>query len=75
MESGTLEVVEGTKLASEAKTHPQCHHRSQPRNECFAQNITRASAKQTGASAEEISNSMQQVNETANTTVQKGSMS
>ena len=37
----------------------------------LVQNITRASAKQT-VSAEEVSNSMQQVNEIANTTAQKG---
>ncbi len=72
MESGTLEVVEGTKLASEAKTHLNAIIEVSREMNALVQNITRASAKQT-VSAEEISNSMQQVNEIANTTAQKGS--
>ncbi|MEZ2232393.1 PAS domain S-box protein [Microcoleus sp.] len=72
MESGTLEVVEGTKLASEAKTHLNAIIEVSREMNALVQNITRASAKQT-ISAEEISNSMQQVNEIANTTAQKGS--
>jgi PAS domain S-box-containing protein len=72
MESGTLEVVEGTKLASEAKTHLNAIIEVSREMNALVQNITRASAKQT-VSAEEISSSMQQVNEIANTTAQKGS--
>lgn len=72
MESGTLEVVEGTKLASEAKTHLNAIIEVSREMNALVQNITRASAKQT-ISAEEISSSMQQVNEIANTTAQKGS--
>ncbi|MGB3268124.1 MAG: PAS domain S-box protein [Microcoleus sp.] len=72
MESGTLEVVEGTKLASEAKTHLNAIIEVSREMNALVQNITRASAKQT-VSAEEISKSMQQVNEIANTTAQKGS--
>ncbi|MEG4802729.1 PAS domain S-box protein [Microcoleus sp. ARI1-B5] len=72
MESGTLEVVEGTKLASEAKTHLNAIIEVSREMNALVQNITRASAKQT-VSAEEISNSMQQVNDIANTTAQKGS--
>jgi PAS domain S-box-containing protein len=71
MESGTLEVVEGTKLASEAKTHLNAIIEVSREMNALVQNITRASAKQT-VSAEEVSNSMQQVNEIANTTAQKG---
>lgn len=72
MESGTQEVVEGTKLASEAKTHLNAIIEVSREMNALVQNITRAAAKQT-ISAEEISNSMQQVNEIANTTAQKGS--
>ncbi len=72
MESGTQEVVEGTKLASEAKTHLNAIIEVSREMNSLVQNITRAAAKQT-VSAEEISNSMQQVNEIANTTAQKGS--
>ncbi len=72
MESGTLEVVEGTKLASEAKTHLNAIIEVSREMNALVQNITRASAKQT-ISAEEISSSMQQVNEIANTTARKGS--
>lgn len=72
MESGTLEVVEGTKLASEAKTHLNAIIEVSREMNALVQNITRASAKQT-VSAEEISSSMQQVNEIANTTAKKGS--
>ena len=71
MESGTLEVVEGTKLASEAKTHLNAIIEVSREMNALVQNITRASAKQT-VSAEEVSHSMQQVNEIANTTAQKG---
>ncbi|TAF51940.1 MAG: PAS domain S-box protein [Oscillatoriales cyanobacterium] len=62
MESGTLEVVEGTKLASEAKTHLNA-----------IIEVSREMNALVHVSAEEISNSMQQVNEIANTTAQKGS--
>lgn len=72
MESGTQEVVEGTRLASEAKTHLNAIIEVSREMNSLVQNITRAAAKQT-VSAEEISNSMQQVNEIANTTAQKGS--
>jgi PAS domain S-box-containing protein len=72
MESGTQEVVEGTKLASEAKTHLNAIIEVSREMNALVQNITRAAAKQT-VSAEEISNSMQQVNEIATTTAQKGS--
>jgi PAS domain S-box-containing protein len=72
MESGTQEVVEGTKLASEAKTHLNAIIEVSREMNALVQNITRASAKQT-ISAEEISNSMKQVNEIATTTAQKGS--
>ena len=72
MESGTLEVVEGTKLASEAKTHLNAIIEVSREMNALVQNITRASAKQT-VSAEEVSSSMQQVNEIANMTAQKGS--
>jgi twitching motility protein PilJ len=71
MESGTLEVVEGTKLASEAKTHLNAIIEVSREMNALVENITRASAKQT-ISAEEVSSSMQQVNEIANTTAQKG---
>lgn len=71
MESGTLEVVEGTKLASEAKTHLNAIIEVSREMNALVQNITIASAKQT-VSAEGIANSMQQVNEIANTTAQKG---
>ncbi|MEG4106119.1 PAS domain S-box protein [Microcoleus sp. S13_C5] len=71
MESGTLEVVEGTKLASEAKTHLNAIIEVSREMNALVQNITSASAKQT-VSAEGIANSMQQVNEIANTTAQKG---
>ncbi|MEG4441337.1 PAS domain S-box protein [Microcoleus sp. AT9_B5] len=71
MESGTLEVVEGTKLASEAKTHLNAIIEVSREMNYLVQNITIASAKQT-VSAEGIANSMQQVNEIANTTAQKG---
>jgi len=72
MESGTQEVVEGTRLASEAKTHLNAIIQVSREMNSLVQNITRATAKQT-VSAEEISSSMQQVNEIANTTAQKGS--
>ncbi|MFB8797031.1 MAG: PAS domain S-box protein [Microcoleus sp.] len=72
MESGTQEVVEGTRLASEAKTHLNAIIQVSREMNSLVQNITRAAAKQT-VSAEEISSSMQQVNEIANTTAQKGS--
>jgi PAS domain S-box-containing protein len=72
MESGTQEVVEGTKLASEAKTHLNAIIEVSREMNALVQNITRAAAKQT-ISAEEISNSMKQVNEIATTTAQKGS--
>lgn len=71
MESGTQEVVEGTKLANEAKTHLSAIIEVCREMNALVQNITRAAAKQTG-SAEEIANSMQQVNEIAATTAQKG---
>jgi PAS domain S-box-containing protein len=72
MEAGTQEVVEGTKLASEAKTHLNAIIEVSREMNSLVQNITRAAAKQT-VSAEEISNNMQQVNEIATTTAQKGS--
>ncbi|MGL5064821.1 MAG: methyl-accepting chemotaxis protein, partial [Microcoleus sp.] len=72
MEAGTQEVVEGTKLASEAKTHLNAIVEVSREMNALVQNITRAAAKQT-VSAEEISNSIQQVNEIATTTAQKGS--
>jgi twitching motility protein PilJ len=71
MESGTQEVIEGTKLASEAKTHLIAIIEVSREMNGLVQNITRATAKQT-VSAEEISNSMQQVNEIATNTAQKG---
>jgi twitching motility protein PilJ len=72
MEAGTQEVVEGTKLASEAKTHLNAIIEVSREMNSLVQNITRAAAKQT-VSAEEISNNMQQVNEIATTTAKKGS--
>jgi twitching motility protein PilJ len=72
MEAGTQEVVEGTKLANEAKTHLNAIIEVSREMNSLVQNITRAAAKQT-VSAEEISSNMQQVNEIATTTSQKGS--
>lgn len=71
MESGTQEVVAGTQLANEAKTHLNAIIEVSREMNGLVQNITRASAKQT-ISAEEISTSMQLVSEIATTTAEKG---
>jgi len=71
MESGTQEVVAGTELANEAKTHLNAIIEVSREMNGLVQNITRAAAKQT-ISAEEISTSMQLVSEIATTTAEKG---
>lgn len=72
MEAGTQEVVAGTQLASEAKTHLNAIIEVSREMNALVQTITRAAAKQT-ISAEEISSSMKQVSEIATTTAEKGS--
>jgi methyl-accepting chemotaxis protein len=71
MESGTQEVVAGTDLANEAKTHLNAIIEVSREMNGLVQNITLAAAKQT-ISAEEISTSMQLVSEIATTTAEKG---
>lgn len=70
MEAGTQEVVAGTQLATEAKDHLNAIIEVSREMNALVRNITRAAAKQT-ASAEEISSSMQQVNEISGSTAEK----
>jgi len=67
METGTQEVVEGTELAAQAKTHLVDIIRVSREMNALIQNITRASDKQV-AFAEEISATMTEVNQIADTT-------
>lgn len=70
MEAGTQEVVAGTQLATEAKTHLVAIIEVSQEINALVQNITRAATKQV-VFAEEISGSMQQVNEISDLTAQK----
>jgi len=70
MESGTQEVVAGTNLAVQAKTHLIAIIEVSQQINSLVQNITRAAKKQTSF-AEQISTSMQQVNSISTTTAQK----
>ncbi|MGC9524522.1 MAG: methyl-accepting chemotaxis protein [Limnospira sp.] len=67
METGTQEVVEGTELAAQAKTHLVDIIRVSREMNALIENITRASNKQV-AFAEEISSTMTEVNQIADTT-------
>ncbi|MFW6358307.1 MAG: methyl-accepting chemotaxis protein [Chroococcales cyanobacterium] len=70
MESGTQQVVEGTKIAAEAKTNLVAIIEVSREINGLVQNITRASQKQT-ISAEDIAESMKQVNEISTATASK----
>ncbi len=70
MEAGTQEVVAGTQLAAEAKTHLIAIIEVSREMNALVQNITRAASKQV-VFAEEISKTMQQVNEISTTTAKK----
>ena len=67
METGTLEVVAGTKLAAEAKTHLTEIIQVSHEMNTLIHNITSATNKQV-TFAEEISGTMSEVNKIANTT-------
>jgi twitching motility protein PilJ len=67
METGTQEVVAGTKLAAEAKTHLTEIIQVSHEMNALIQNITTATNKQV-TFAEEISGTMSEVNKIANTT-------
>ncbi len=70
MEAGTREVVAGTQLAAEAKTHLVAIIEVSREMNALVQNITQAAQKQT-ASAEEIADIVQEVNQISTTTAQK----
>ena len=70
MEAGTQEVVAGTQLAAEAKTNLIAIIEVSREINAVIQNITRAASKQV-TFAEQISDSMRQVNEISNTTAEK----
>lgn len=70
MESGTQQVVEGTKIAAEAKTNLNAIIEVSREINGLVQNITRASQKQ-NISAEDISGSVKQVSEISTTTAKK----
>lgn len=70
MEAGTQEVVAGTQLAAEAKTNLIAIIEVSREINAVIQNITRAASKQV-TFAEQISDSMRQVNAISNTTAQK----
>jgi PAS domain S-box-containing protein len=70
MEAGTQEVVAGTQLAAEAKTNLIAIIEVSREINAVIQNITRAATKQV-TFAEQISDSMRQVNAISNTTAEK----
>lgn len=70
MEEGTEEVVKGTKLSAEAKTHLIAIIEVSREMNSLVQNITKAASKQ-AAFAEEISVSVQQVSAISTNTAQK----
>lgn len=70
MEAGTQQVVGGTQLASEAKTNLNAIIEVSREINGLVQNITKAAQRQI-TSAEDISGSIQEVNEISNSTAQK----
>lgn len=70
MESGTQQVVQGTQIAAEAKTNLHAIIEVSREINALVQNITRATQKQT-LSAEEITDTVKQVNAISTTTAHK----
>lgn len=70
MDAGTQEVVAGTQLAAQAKTHLIAIIEVSREINALVHNITRAASKQV-VFAEEVSASMQQVSDISTTTAQK----